>query len=358
MRCASAADFVVLCEIASTVRLASPWLLSADAFDRGCTYRELVCECATIVGRFYVATTTIHDAFRELYLLAASATKTLVVDQSVVPLGQRVSCLPADRELHSLALQTVLRSTAAMRDGLRVTQRDLAVAAATTTDDDDDDDDDNGNGRQSKSAAAAGAPSVPLDDAATFAVANVLLLPPNYAPAAGKSRKRSANGAVVVSSSDAATEPPKAANKRSASGSGSGKCRFGDATLVCPKNKCRRSFPSWDAFVEHCIHDHSCKPAVCPVSWCSRIWASSGMMSGHVGQHQIELRCPVAGCVSQVFANWRVYREHCRQCHAITSKDRDCPEKCGFKAPDHTALEVHVMQKHPMSASAVGMGVY
>jgi hypothetical protein len=340
------------------VRLASPWLLSADAFDRGCTYRELVCECATIVGRFYVATTTIHDAFRELYLLAASATKTLVVDQSVVPLGQRVSCLPADRELHSLALQTVLRSTAAMRDGLRVTQRDLAVAAATTTDDDDDDDDDNGNGRQSKSAAAAGAPSVPLDDAATFAVANVLLLPPNYAPAAGKSRKRSANGAVVVSSSDAATEPPKAANKRSASGSGSGKCRFGDATLVCPKNKCRRSFPSWDAFVEHCIHDHSCKPAVCPVSWCSRIWASSGMMSGHVGQHQIELRCPVAGCVSQVFANWRVYREHCRQCHAITSKDRDCPEKCGFKAPDHTALEVHVMQKHPMSASAVGMGVY
>lgn len=350
-----AAAHVVLCEIANTVRLAPTWLLSAEPFDAHCLYRELVCACATVVGRFYVATTPLHDAFRDLYVLLRSAVRSVRLDPLVLPLGQRVSSLTPAREHHALALQSVGRSAAASALWLRAASAELAYAADSLGDD---------------TAATAAATAVAGEDSHAFAVASVSLLPPDFQPAAPVSkRKRAAPAAVAVAAAAPAsstttlvlpTPTPAAAAAAAAAAAEAPKrrARFGDSEIVCPKNTCRRSFAAWDAFAEHCIREHKCKPVVCPLEWCSRVFASTGMHTRHWELHATPgVPCPDPACNGESFANWRVYRDHCRQYHLIKRHDRVC-SVCQHEAPDHVELELHVMQRHPRSAPAVAMGVY
>lgn len=172
--------------------------------------------------------------------------------------------------------------------------------------------------------------------------------------AAVKRRARNRNAAAAEGDDDAADS--SVANESEGDTNVNRYVRLSDPEFVCVKRQCKQRAASWDAFVEHQVSAHQSFVGVCPVVGCERVFLIAASLQAHWARHAApDVACAAPQCARlEAFASWRDYRTHCRLLHAVRAGDQ-CAERCGFVAKSVTAMQLHTIQKHPISSSAIAL---
>jgi hypothetical protein len=131
--------------------------------------------------------------------------------------------------------------------------------------------------------------------------------------------------------------------------------RLSDHEFLCGKRLCKQRIESWNEYVEHQLSEHKLFVAVCPVVGCERVFMNAASLLGHWARHAAPgVACTAPQCARLAsFASWRDYRIHCRAEHAVREGGQ-CPT-CTFETNSLEAMQIHVLQKHPLSANAASL---